>query len=110
MLTQGGPRAYLQPKQLVCPSGGGGYVYIPGQRNVLDPRNVVVFELPSNHKGEGGNVGWLDGHTSWRSGGTVAGEVQATLDNVILGRLREEPAATHPAQDNIPYGQSALPP
>lgn len=41
------------------------YVYIPGQSEGGDPRDIVMYEKKECHQGEGGNVLFLDGHTAW---------------------------------------------
>lgn len=65
ILLEGGERAYLQPKQLVCPTTGQRYIYVPGLKNTDDPRFPVVFESVGNH-GDGANVAFLDGHAQWQ--------------------------------------------
>lgn len=41
------------------------YDYIPGQTVNDDPRNVLLYEKPENHEGEGGNVLFDDGHVEF---------------------------------------------
>jgi len=65
MLCIGGERAYLYPKQLVCPVSQLSYIYISGQKNNADPRNVIAYEPSSYHKGAGGHVALLDGSVRW---------------------------------------------
>ncbi len=45
--------------------GNVSYVYIAGQTENDDPRNVVVYEKPELHKNKGTNVLFLDGHVEW---------------------------------------------
>ena len=62
----------VSAQQFVCPSSGAAvgdlhacYEYIPGQTTRDDPRNVVAYDKPDNHDGEGGNVLFLDGHVDF---------------------------------------------
>lgn len=68
VLTSGGRRAYLQPKQLFCQACGGAFIYVPGHTNQGDPTKILACEPLSYHKGEGGNVLRLDGSVRWRTG------------------------------------------
>jgi hypothetical protein len=44
VLLAGGERAYIgNPEVLICPESGHRYVYVPGQANTDDPRNVLGF-------------------------------------------------------------------
>jgi prepilin-type processing-associated H-X9-DG protein len=64
----------ITPKQCICPSSGAVvgdgvnacYIYIPGTRvSADDPRNVMAYEPPENHGGEGSNVVFVDGHCTF---------------------------------------------
>ena len=65
MLCMGGERAYMSPKQLVCPVSKLPYIYISSQTNTADPRNIMAYEPISYHKGQGGNIAFLDGSVRW---------------------------------------------
>lgn len=60
-----------QPKQrfLICPSSRSpisNYVLLPLREGIpIDNRSVIAYEPKSNHGGEGGNVVFADGHTSF---------------------------------------------
>ena len=41
------------------------YIYIAGQGVINDPRNVLMYEPPENHAGEGANVLFADGHVQF---------------------------------------------
>ncbi|HOB75059.1 MAG TPA: type II secretion system protein GspG [Phycisphaerae bacterium] len=69
-LTEGGKRAYLEEKQLKSPRDLSpaeiSYVYVPGQVNTMDPRNIIAYEDPDVHDtSEGLNVAFLDGSVRW---------------------------------------------
>lgn len=64
VLTSGGSRAFLQPKQLVCPTTGKPYIYVRNLTNDDDPRRVVAYEPLGNHA-NGGHIAFLDGHVRW---------------------------------------------
>jgi len=56
--------------QLVCPStadvpGMVSYHYVPGYTTGSDPNQIIVYEDPSNHMNEGGNVMYLDGRVQF---------------------------------------------
>lgn len=63
----------LSPKTFVCPStrdvpGGCSYVYVPGYGCKSDPNQIVLYERPENHHGDGGNVLYKDGRAVfWKS-------------------------------------------
>jgi general secretion pathway protein G len=43
------------------------YVYISGQKDSMDPRNIVAYEYPENYDYEGTNAAFLDGHVEYMS-------------------------------------------
>jgi prepilin-type processing-associated H-X9-DG protein len=90
LLTDGGARAYLRPQQLKCPVSGGPYVYISGQNNTIDPRNVVAYEPVHYHSGEGGNMSFTDGHVSWHKTDGHAEELRVTQERLHEYRLSQE--------------------
>ena len=65
VLLTGGRKAYLQPRDVICPESKMRYVYIPRRSSRGDPRHVLAYEPLSNHESEGGNVLYLDGHAKW---------------------------------------------
>lgn len=58
-----------KPKSLISPletnQVTNSYTYIPGQKNTMDPRNILAYENPENHGNEGTVVLFLDGHSAW---------------------------------------------
>ena len=58
----------IPPKQLKClenPSAKPAYYYVPGY-GVNSPHDqVIMFEYPRNHLGEGGNVLYQDAHVTF---------------------------------------------
>ncbi len=67
-------------KLFTCPSAGGpkitkkeeidsrtSYIYVTGLTEASLSDAVVIYEDPSNHRGEGGNVAFADGHVEWLS-------------------------------------------
>lgn len=58
-----------KPKSLISPletnQVTNSYTYIPGQKNTMDPRNILGYENPENHGNEGTVVLFLDGHSAW---------------------------------------------
>ena len=62
----------LSAEQFCCPSArvarGGvhvSYEYIPGQGMSDNPQNVLMYDKPANHRGEGMNILFLDGHVQF---------------------------------------------
>lgn len=56
------------PRQFICPSAAAGrqhYYYVPGLSAESDPSAVVMYEDPRNHRGEGGNVLFVDSHVEY---------------------------------------------
>ena len=91
-------------KQFCCPSSGAipgdvhaCYVYIEGQTTLDDPRNVLVYEKPENHAGEGGNVLFLDGSVEFiRPYSRVEELVAETKRRIAEARRKTEDAAVAP--------------
>ncbi|MCK4658652.1 MAG: DUF4190 domain-containing protein [Phycisphaerae bacterium] len=60
-------------KQFICPSSNAVpgdpintcYIYIPGQTNLSNSRNVLIYEKPENHTDDGANVLFADGHCTF---------------------------------------------
>ena len=65
LLTQGGRRALCLPKQIICPTCGRKFDYIPGRTIYDDPRTVLAYEPLGNHGGTGANVLRVDGSVKW---------------------------------------------
>lgn len=83
LLLEGGSRAYLQPKQLICPESKRLYIYIPSQTNTMDPRNIVVYETAGDHQREGRNVAYADGHAQWTSNDDFAVRLRETRERLL---------------------------
>lgn len=81
-------------KQFICPSTAvdvhdveeaidACYIYIPGQSTTSDPTNVLLYERFENHRGEGANVLFLDGHVEFiKDLDKVEELVQKTKDRI----------------------------
>jgi hypothetical protein len=56
-------------RQFICPStiatGGTTYHYVPGYTTNSKPTQILVYEDPAAHQGEGGTVLYQDGHVPW---------------------------------------------
>ena len=52
-------------------ANSGDYLYHSGLTESADSGTPIVCDKPGNHKGWGGNVLYIDGHTRWQpaSGG-----------------------------------------
>ncbi len=89
---------YSTPRQFICPSTTATeadgldacYVYIPGQSNDSNPTNVLLYEKPENHGGEGSNVLFVDGHVEFLPNGEVERRVQETKEKLAKGDEKEE--------------------
>lgn len=58
----------ITPMQFICPSTtdrGCSYHYVPGYGTMSDPTQILAYDDPANHQGEGGNILYLDGHVAW---------------------------------------------
>ena len=68
-LTRGGAAGTLSEKTLIAPNDCSGaktsYIYVAGQKNVMDPRNVLAYERTDLNNGRGVNVAFLDGHVKF---------------------------------------------
>jgi hypothetical protein len=58
------------PKHFICPSssnveGECSYIYVPGYGVNSDPTQIILYEPPENHKGEGGNILYQVGHVKF---------------------------------------------
>ncbi len=63
---------YITRQTLVCPNLdeqvaniNDSYVYIPGQINDSYYKNILAYEKPNNHNGEGGTVVYIDGNAEF---------------------------------------------
>ena len=105
-LTEGGDSAYLQPQSLVSPKDQSGsessYVYIEGQKNTMDPRNVLVYERPDLNDGEGVNVAFLDGHTRFYTIDEFREELAATYERLEREMPEDLSTAAPEAQPTKP--------
>ena len=95
-----------QPSIFACPSTRNkpgsfdtadewtDYVYVPGLPESVPPDTVIMYCPAKNHKGEGGNVLFTDGHAEWFNSERTEWdeEVYPSLDDVIgtigKGRLK----------------------
>ena len=58
------------------------YVYVPGLPESVPPDTVIMYCPAKNHKGEGGNVLFGDGHVEWfNAKGNASGE--PSFDDVV---------------------------
>ena len=57
------------PIDFECPSFtaplGSSFFYVPGYGEDSDPRQIVAYENPANHPGEGGHILYRDGSVRW---------------------------------------------
>ena len=64
---------YLTIRQFTCPSDmgmtGASYHYVPGYGTSSDPRQIIAYDDPSIHQGEGGNILYQDGHVGGEENG-----------------------------------------
>ncbi len=90
---------YTTPRQFICPSTAATeadgldacYVYIPGQRPDSNPTNVLVYEKPENHGGEGSNVLFVDGHVEFMTNDQVKRLVRETRER-LAGEKKDREA------------------
>ena len=90
---------------LICPSSGSelvfplildnvgawmDYTYVPGLPESVPPDTVLMYCPAKNHKGDGGNVLFADGHVSWFNTQKHCGEGQTSFEEVI-GTIGERP-------------------
>jgi prepilin-type processing-associated H-X9-DG protein len=67
-----------------CPSAGGppitrkedidsltSYVLRKGLTEASPPDEVLIYESLENHRGDGGNAAFIDGHVKWMSASTL---------------------------------------
>lgn len=69
--------------QFNCPSdvsGRGSYYYVPGYGTDSYPNQIIMYEDPRVHGGEGINVLYQDGHVAW----LVPPQLQRDLSEIIL--------------------------
>lgn len=97
-----------QPSMLVCPADNGqstgaadssfyvrtpqtqSYIYIPGQNQASDPRNVLMYERPGIHD-DGGNVLFADYHAEWVSPYSRVEQMVAETRARLSNRLQAPP-------------------
>ena len=59
---------YATQRQFTCPSdlpNASSYRYVPGYGTNSDPTQIIMYEDPLVHGGEGGNVLYQDTHVSF---------------------------------------------
>jgi prepilin-type processing-associated H-X9-DG protein len=59
------------------------YVYVPGLPESVLPDTVIMYCPAKNHKGEGGNVLFGDGHVEWFNTQNHCGEDETSFEDVI---------------------------
>jgi prepilin-type processing-associated H-X9-DG protein len=59
----------VMPTQFLCPSdtrvSGSLFYYVPGYGDDSDPAQIILYEDPTIHGGEGGNILYQDGHVAF---------------------------------------------
>jgi len=99
-LLKGGDRAYLAAQTLKAPNDASddpiSYIYISGQNNTMDPRNVLAYEKPGINDEEGVNVAFLDGHVQFM--GIQEFEEALTRTKQRLDVAGVEPVETKPSE------------
>lgn len=83
----------IAPKQFWCPGCDGPpgeldacYVYVEGQGPNSNSQNVLAYEKPAHHQGEGANVLFVDGHVEFvRPESRVAELVEETRERMHRG-------------------------
>ena len=59
------------------------YIYVSGLPESVHPSTVLMYCPAQNHKGDGGNVLFADGHVSWFNTQKHCGEGQTSFEDVI---------------------------
>ena len=66
------PSTYGDFKSGRVTPGSSSYVLVPGLTDDMPGRLVLIHEKSiANHGGDGGNVGFVDGHVEWRRAGDL---------------------------------------
>jgi len=75
---------YCSPQQFLCPSDsrmtGSSYYYVPGYSTTSDPTQIILYEDPANHGGEGGNILYQDAHVAF----VRSPEYEEEIDSITL--------------------------
>jgi prepilin-type processing-associated H-X9-DG protein len=94
----------VDPQLFVCPCAPKGqtcYYYVPGHQTALASNQVLVYEDPANHGGQGGNVLFVDSHVEFIN----APKYQALINSLKLPD--GTPWAPHLAAEKSTPGASA---
>lgn len=71
-------------RQFTCPSDvgmmGASYHYVPGYGTSSNPRQIIAYDDPSIHRGEGGNILYQDGHVAF----VGSPQFEAEIDDIHL--------------------------
>jgi len=96
-----------QAPLLICPSSGSelvsprildnvgawmDYTYVSGLPESVSPETVIAYCPAKNHKGDGGNVLFADGHVSWFNSEIAERDgIESSLEDVIgtIGETRK---------------------
>lgn len=73
------PKSYAKPAFESMNAEGVGrvadwsdYVLVPGLTQKSEPRCILIYDKPGNHKSGGSNVFFVDGHTEWLEAAELA--------------------------------------
>ena len=75
---------YTTRRQFICPSDyqttRSSYYYVPGYGTSSNPRQIILYERPDIHGGEGGNILYQDCHVEFVS----SPEFEEAIDAITL--------------------------
>jgi hypothetical protein len=75
---------YIKQEQLLCPSqmamSGTSYFYVPGYGIHSKPTQIILYEYPDAHGGEGGHVLYQDAHVTW----LPSPQFEEAIDSITL--------------------------
>ncbi|MCK6484060.1 MAG: hypothetical protein L6R00_08005 [Phycisphaerae bacterium] len=81
----------VTPKALLCPAAGDtagcSYRYVPGAGPNSPPYQIVAYEKPSNHGGEGGHVLYADGRVEFLSADDLLAVVRREHGEAVAAEL-----------------------
>lgn len=113
-LTEGGKRAYLLEKQLKSPRDQSpaeiSYVYVKGQKNTMDPHNVIAYEDPDLHDtSDGLNVAFLDGSVKWMPMDEFKEQLKATRKRIEAASDAQDGNKAQQGSNAPPRGRRRAP-